>query len=185
MVGEVIFSAERALEARSRLERLIALGVRNASSLHAEVSTILDAAARIRGFLRIDPASRKSLDSIFVALVEELQKVLDVASDNPINSVIVRNHDVHFDERLIRWALFSTNRTFGRHMIGSLSDAMRIGLNREDVMSLFDTETGQYVFWDDEANIFALCEAVTQVLERATSYQLENPYLARIIHQAA
>ena len=128
----------------------------NPERIHDEIDTILESAHRISLILfpKNWAKQKKSDDEKFWGQRgERLRGILGVLDSSPLANQLLRNHVAHFDERIDRWFRGSDNKTYGRRMLGSRNDTERLGVNSEDILSMYDPTSGVYAFWEDDLDM--------------------------------
>jgi hypothetical protein len=136
----------------------------SARIVHDFAETILTESATLSHFFF--PA-REEKDPEISRRASALRHIFGVEENSLLKNRAVRNHVAHIDERLDRWHRSSESKNFGRRMIGSIEDAIKIGLDREDILSLFDVYMLRMWFKDDEVDIAQLVFEVQQAGKKA------------------
>lgn len=171
--GEIEYLTLKAQKAFFEIEMKSSSSNPEAIHIHMLIDDMLAAASQITSHIypRGWDAKKKPIEADFsLEAAARLRDLLSIGDEPILRCKAVRNHNVHFDERLQRWLLNSANRTYGRHMLGSISDIERLKIKSEDVLALFDVKDGTYVFWEDKVNIFDLGEKLLRVRNAARKY---------------
>jgi hypothetical protein len=92
---------------------------------------------------------------------ETLRKLLGVPNDSALAPRTFRNHFEHFDERLESWATSSARRNFVDSNVGP--PGMIVGLDDEDFLRNFDTQSHAVTFRGDRYLFPPILEAVEKV----------------------
>ncbi len=174
--GEIIESEELVSDAYARLLEYCAFDRPPASLIHRCIRRILIDSGSISFIFfpadrRSDRAKRRS---------EYLRQELKISDGSLLQNRVLRNHMAHLDERLDKWAMDSTQKTFGRGMIGSRADAHQVGISSEDLLGLFDPKTMIYSFLEDDLCIDDLVEEVRLISHRARSFVRKTPWDERL-----
>lgn len=145
---EIISYEEAVSEAFTDLQKLVAYPSPPAGPIHSSVRRIL-ADSALTSHVFFPSGTKPSV----VSRAEFLRREFCVSDSSLLKSRALRNHISHIDERFDTWATKSTNQTFGRRMLGSRGDALRVGLRGEDILGLFDTRTFVFSFLEDDLQV--------------------------------
>jgi len=174
LIGEISALSSRVLSQYCALNLQSEVQSNDASSIHNSIDLILETCAKISAHVFLK--KRAEGNELRQSLTKSLRTLLDIEDNSLLKDRTVRNHISHFDERLFRWLERSKNQTFGRNMLGTLDDIQRLKINREDVMSMYCTRSGEFIFWEDQINIFDLCAEVVALKEKCRRYLAAHSY---------
>lgn len=173
--GEIISYENSISEAFQHLAGFLCHDRPPASLVHGSLRRILaDAGLVSLVFFPTRDSDRAAIRAEF------LRTEFEVDESSILRSRAIRNHLFHLDERLDRWAMESSQQTFGRGMLGSRADATRIGLDSEDILGLFDPGTLTYSFLQDDLQVDDLVGEIRGVSHRIRRRLRSLPWDARV-----
>ncbi len=177
--GEIDYLTLKALKAFVEIETKSTSNNPDSVQIHMLVDDMLAAASQIASHIYPKGWGTKAgptRASFSCEAAFRLRSLLSIGDEPILRCNAVRNHSVHFDERLQRWLLKSKNKTYGRHMLGSLVDVERLKIRNEDILAIYDLKDGTYVFWGDKVNILDLGEKLLRVRNAARKYLAAAQY---------
>ena len=163
--AEIISYEESVSEAFSSIRRFCKYQNPASGRIHEALRHLLADSALIS--LIFFPMNTKSQISKLRAkfLCEKFQ----VKDNSYLKSRALRNHLSHLDERLDNWVFESKMQTFGRAMLGSRADAVRHGLNHEDILGIFDPQTLIFSFLEDDLRVDELVAEIRRISQASRS----------------
>ena len=96
---------------------------------------------------------------------KELRDSLNVTDNSILKSRTFRNHFEHYDERVESWAASSERKNFADSNIGPKN--MIVGLDPNDYLRNFDTDSLSITFKGDTYNIKPVVDELIKLLEIA------------------
>lgn len=155
--GQVLVQCEFLLLAAAELDT--ALEQHNVRRAFYALQSILNAAGNASKALW-----GQSGETEVAARRKPLRDSIELSDDSPLQSVRVRNHFEHFDNRVDDWWEKSTVRAFVDMNIGIPVGGM--GFGKYDWFRNFDPQTGDLTFWGDQFNIRAIVNEVIQIVPK-------------------
>lgn len=163
---EIISPAMAADEAYRRLLDAALSKHPSATYLHSEALTVMERSYSISLIFFLSKANRSVISEKRGAM---MRKKYSIEKDSILMRRAIRNHSAHVDERIDYWSERSENRTFGRNMIGSKDDLVRVGIREIDAMSVIDPGSLDVIFWGDKINLHELSAEVHRLHKDASS----------------
>ncbi|HAT2139348.1 TPA: hypothetical protein I8027_001776 [Legionella pneumophila] len=93
---------------------------------------------------------------------EHLRKILNIDEQNALKDRTLRDHLVHFDERLDNWANNSKRKNFVDHCIGDIKKLVS-GVDSTDYIRNFNPNNMEYIFLNETFNLNDILNAIIQI----------------------
>lgn len=107
------------------------------------------------------------------ARAEKLKTQLGIEHTNILSDRQLRNHIVHFDERLDSWAKNSLGHCVVDQNIGDMQRAIS-GIPATDFLRNYNPQTLEYTFLNQAFNLQHILDAITQLSQAIQNYQLNR-----------
>lgn len=166
-ISEVAAQANRATHCAYQLDQLLKQG--SSEDFFREVEHFIQHAAAISQLLW--PSNKRGRKR-----AEYLRTYLKIKKDNILHNRDLRNHLVHFDERLDRWVEQSKRHNFVDQSIGDVHRLIK-GVDSTDYIRNFNPANMEYIFLSEKFNLRDIQLAIDQIKKTIEQNRLVPPLL--------
>ncbi len=167
--GQIKFQCECALVAAEELNGALARD--DIPSIFRALQSILTSTANISKLLW--GTQKKTKGRAVAASRLPLRDSLQIKDDSPLLPVVMRNNFEHFDERIDEWWRTSSRRRFADNIL--LSRAELNGFAPKERFRVFDRDSWDLTFFEDEFNVRLIINEVSRILPLATEAVTRPP----------